>query len=65
MVFPSLIVFAFHINIVHIPMEKEAKMPAITAAFNLFLGDRNVFFLEKFKICEKSEIFWVFYLPGK
>jgi hypothetical protein len=46
-------------------MEKEAKMPAITAAFNLFLGDRNVFFLEKFKICEKSEIFWVFYLPGK
>jgi hypothetical protein len=52
-VIPSLIVFAFHINIVHIPVEKEAKMSAITATFNFFLGDRNFFFLEKFKICEK------------
>jgi cell shape-determining protein MreD len=45
MVIPSLKVFAFHINIVHIPMEKEAKMPAITATLIFFWGgDRNVFF---------------------
>jgi hypothetical protein len=37
-VIPSLKVFAFHINIVHIPMEKEAKMPAITATLNFFGG---------------------------
>jgi hypothetical protein len=52
-VIPSLKVFAFHINIVHIPMEKEAKMPAITATLNFFGGDRIYFFLETFKICEK------------
>ncbi len=51
LVIPSLKVFTFHINIVHIPMEKS-KDASQYCHFFIFWGDRNVFVLEFFLICQ-------------
>jgi hypothetical protein len=59
MVIPSLKVFTFHINIVHIPME-QSKNASHYCHFLFFLGDRNFFSWKNLKFA-RSERFSGFF----